>query len=251
MADAVRSVERALDILEQLSRSAQPLGPTRLAALTGMDKSTVYRILETLCRRGYAERRDGVYMLGPTLLSLASNHIGSLELLTEARPCLSALSTNLGLTTHLGVLDGADVIYIEKLDNVPTAQLYSQIGSRAPAYCSSLGKCLLSCFSGEELAAWGRGVRFRAYTRNTITSLPKLREHLRQVRRQGWAMDDGESEPDHVCIGAPIYDYRGDIIAAVSASGASALVPADYVAVVVEAVKKTARDVSRRMGYRE
>ncbi len=64
-------------------------------------------------------------------------------------------------------------------------------------------------------------------------------------------MDDGESEPDHVCIGAPIYDYRGDIIAAVSASGASALVPADYVAVVVEAVKKTARDVSRRMGYRE
>lgn len=252
MSDSVRSVDRALDIIEQLSSSNTPLGPTKIAEQTNMDKSTVYRLLSTLLQRGYVDRREeGTYSIGPKLITLVSHYIGSLELQTEARPFLSELSTDLGLTTHLGVLDGYEVIYIEKLDTVQTKQLYSQIGDRAPAYCSSLGKCLLSCLSGDELAEAMVGCRFKPFTNKTITNLRMLRENLRLVRSRGWAVDDEESQAGHMCVAAPIYDYRGEIIAAVSASGTIEQIHKSYFPIVVEAVKKTAKAISARMGYCE
>lgn len=251
MNDSIRSVDRALDIIEVLSESGAKLGPTKLAELTGMDKSTVYRLLTTLKSRGYVDkdRSSGTYSLGPTLVTLVSRYLGSLELQTESRPFLSELATDLGLTTHLGLLDGNEVIYVEKLDYVPAPQLYSQIGNRVPAYCSSLGKCLLSCLSGEKLVETMTSCNFKRYTSKTISNVRALREHLRKVRAQGWAIDDEEWQPGHICIGAPIYDYRGEIIAAVSASGSKSMIPDSRVPTVVETVKNTARGISRRMGY--
>lgn len=249
MNDSVRVLDRALDIIESLSRSNKALGPTRLAQQTGIDKSTVYRILNTLCQRGYAEKtEEGAYTIGPKLISLASWHIGYLELQTEARPYLAQLSNDLGLTTHLGILDGWHVIYIEKMDDIPKMQISSQIGLRMPAYCSSLGKCLLSCLSGDELEEAMESCDFKRFTVKTITTLTALKEHLRTVRNQGWAMDDEESEPGHICIGAPIYDYKGDIIAAVSASGAREKISDNYIPIVVRSLQKTAMDISKRMG---
>lgn len=249
MAETVRSVDRALDIIEQLSSNG-PLGPSRLAELTGMDKSTVFRLLATLQQRGYVDRREnGIYTLGAKLISVVSSHMSSLELQTEARPFLSDLSTDLGLTTHMGLLVGAEVVYIELLDKIPTPQIYSQIGRHVPAYCSSLGKCLLARLSGDDLEEVMHRQEFKRFTQNTISNLIELKEHLRIVRKQGWALDDEESEYDHICVGAPIYDYRGEIIAAVSASGTTSMIPRDYLPVVVEAVKKTAKDISQHMGY--
>lgn len=250
MSESVRSVDRALDIIEQLSLSETPIGPTRLAELTGMDKSTVHRLLSTLVSRGYAQKNaDGSYALGTTLISIASRYIGSLELQTEARPFLSQLSTDLGLTTHLGVLDGCEVLYVEKLDSIPTPKLYYQIGVRMPAYCSSLGKCLLSTLSGDELSELMSKCDFRPFTSKTIRNIRELREHLRHVRRQGWAIDNEESAPGHLCVAAPIYDYRGEITAAVSASGTSTIMNKEYLPVVIETVKRTAHAISQRMGY--
>ncbi|MGE4277858.1 MAG: IclR family transcriptional regulator [Lawsonibacter sp.] len=252
MNDSIRSVDRALDLIEVLSESGTKLGPTKLAELTGMDKSTAYRLLTTLKSRGYADRdkATGTYSLGPTLVTLVSRYLGSLELQTEARPFLSELSTDLGLTTHLGLLDGNEVIYVEKLDCAPTPQLYAQIGNRVPAYCSSLGKCLLSCLSGEDLVEIMSGCNFKRYTEKTIPNVRALREHLRKVRIQGWAIDDEEWQPGHICIGAPVYDYRGEIIAAVSASGNKSMISDSRVPAVIEAVKNTAECISCRMGHR-
>lgn len=252
MNDSIRSVDRALDIIEVLSESGTKLGPTKLAELTGMDKSTVYRLLTTLKSRGYVDKNkaSGTYSLGPTPVTLVSRYLGSLELQIEARPFLSELSTDFGLTTHLGLLDGNEVIYVEKLDYVPTPQLYCQIGNRAPAYCSSLGKCLLSCLSGEELIETMAGCDFKQYTEKTIPNVRILREHLRKVRAEGWAIDDEEWHLGNICIGAPVYDYRGVIIAAVSASGSKSMIPDSRIPTVIKAVKNTAKGISNRMGYR-
>ncbi len=249
----VQVVERALDILEQLSQAAGPIGPTKIAMATGLTKSTVYRLLATLCNRKYVEKNeeDGTYFLGPKLLEVASLHISSLELQTEARPFLTQMAANLNLTTHLGVLDAHEVIYVEKLDQVPSLRLYSQIGQRVPAYCSSLGKCLLACLSGAQLEEALRGCRFQKYTDATITNLRSLKQQLREVRNQGWAIDDQEYTLDHRCIGAPVYDYRGDVIAAISASGSLANLPLERVPTVVREVKETAGQISRRLGYIE
>ncbi len=251
MDNSVQVINRVLDIIEQLSQSSVPMGPTGIAKATGINKSTVHRLLATLHERSYVEKNEksGTYFIGPMLIELVSCYIGNLELQTEARPYLSALSMDLNLTAHLGILDGNDVIYIEKLVWFQPNKLYSQIGYRVPAYCSSLGKCLLACLSGEELEKTLSACKFEKHTENTITSLEMFKKQLRQVRDQGWAIDNQEYIVGHSCVGAPIYDYRGDIIAAISASGASAVITPEYLPVVVQEVKSTASQISKRMGY--
>lgn len=252
MEDNVRSIERVFDILEQLSAASSPMGISDIAKATGLSKSTVHRILNTMCNRSYANKsEDGTYSLGYKIMEIASTHINILELVTEAKPFLSKMTRELDLTTHLGILDGSEVVYIEQMDGHFNAQLYTQIGHHSPAFCSSMGKCLLSGLSGEELEEVLDSCDFRRYTKNTITDRKALIRHLKQVRRQGWAIDDEEYEEGHRCIGATIFDYRGNPMAAISASGSITEVTDDRIEEIIETVKSVARRLSRQMGYVE
>ena len=217
---SVQSINRALDIVESLAVQQSGLSLTDIAGEVGLPKSTVYRIISTLVKRGYVDRNtDGNYKIGLKLIEAVSCHINSLELQTQARPYVLQIAANLGLTSHLGVMDGDKVVYIEKMDVLSSVKMYSQIGLRTHAYCSSLGKCMLSNYSKEELNAVMANCSFIKFTPNTIGSIEELHDEMSIVRKQGWAMDNEEYERGHRCIGAPIYDYRGDIIAAISASG--------------------------------
>lgn len=248
--DGIQIINRVLDIIEVLAQSDKPIGPTNIAEETGLNKSTVHRLLATLHMRGYVEKNDdGTYYLGAKFIELVGCYVDNLELIAEARPYLGELSNDLNLTVHLGVLDKTEVIYVEKLDSLPTKRLDSQIGYRVPAICSSLGKCLLAGLSSEELTELFTGYSFTKYTANTITSLPELRQRLREVRFQGWAMDNCEYQMDHRCIAAPIYDYRGAMVAAISASGNTSRLPEERIQEVSGQVKRCAAKVSRRLGY--
>lgn len=246
----VRVVDRVFDIIEQLAASNIPMSLSDVSKATGMSKSTVHRLLASMCARHYVEKNeDNTYSIGYKLMETVSLHINSLELLTEAKPFLSNLLRDLHLTAHMGVLDGCDVIYLEKLDIYPNTMLYTQVGFRSPAYCSSMGKCLLSCLSGDELEEALYGCTFKKYTPNTITNIREFKKYLRDVRRQGWAMDDEEYQLGHRCIGAPVYDYRGTPVAAISASGSVRQLPDDILDSVIQEVKQAAADLSRKMGY--
>ena len=251
MAEQVQVIDRVFDILEYMSLTQGPSGPTEIAAAVGLSKSTVHRLLASMHHRGYVDRddADGTYTIGIKLVEMVSNHINSLELQTEARPILNTLHANLGLIVHLGILDRHEVVYVEKMDIQPDLRRYAQIGLRVPAQCSSLGKCLLSCLSGEELLFSLAHCRFEHYTDNTITNLEHLQKHLREVRHQGWAIDDEEYLVGHRCIGAPVYDYRGETIAAVSASGPKTLLPDERIPEVVEQVKEAASRISKQLCY--
>lgn len=251
MAERVQVIDRLLDVLEYLSLTQEPKGPTEIAEAVGLNKSTVYRLLSTLHQRGYVDRNetDGTYSVGVKLVEIVSNHINNLELQTEARPVLNELHDALGLIVHLGILDRHEVVYVEKMDIAPNLRRYAQIGLRVPAQCSSLGKCLLACMSGEHLEFAMAKCRFEPYTPKAITSLHQLKEHLRTVRRQSWAIDDEEYMPGHRCVGAPVYDYRGETIAAVSASGPVSLLTDERVPDVVRQVKQAAAAISRRLCY--
>lgn len=253
MEQSVQVVDRIFDILEYLSQSNEPKGPTDIATATGIHKSTVFRLLASMCSRGYIEKieSDGTYHLGIKLVEIASNHINNLELQTEARPFLSELHASLGLIVHIGILDRREVVYVEKMDISRNLRLYTQIGMRVPAYCSSLGKCLLSRLSGEDLEDLFFNFELVRYTPNTITSLQELKPHLRQVRGQGWAIDDEEYIIGNRCIAAPILDYRGEIIAAVSASGPVSLMTDARIPEIAEQVSGTAHLISRRLCYQE
>lgn len=247
---SVQSIERAFDIIEAVAVHQEGLGLTEVADQVELHKSTAYRIIATLTQRGYLDRTgEGKYKIGLKLIEAVSCYINSLELQTEARPYVMQITAELGLTSHLGVLDGDKVVYIEKMDVVSTVKMYSQIGLRMHAYCSSLGKCLLCNYSKEQLDQVMADCSFIKFTPNTIGSIDELHKEITQIRKKGWAMDNEEYELGHRCIGAPIYDYRGDIIAAISASGDKRVLTNDRIEEVSKYVMGVATDISRGMGY--
>jgi DNA-binding IclR family transcriptional regulator len=246
----VQSIDRVLDIIEALSTEQGGLGVTELSKRIGLHKSTAHRLLSTLAHRGYvAKRADGGYQIGLKLIEAVSCYINSLELQTEARPYVAQIAAELGLTAHLGVLEGDQVVYIERMDVFSGIKLYSQIGLRMHAYCSSLGKCLLSGFGREELKRVLSGCGFNSFTPNTLTSFDALYAELKQTRARGFAMDNLEYSLNNRCVGAPIFDYRGEIIAAISASGPPTVLTEDRIREVADCVKAKALDISRNLGY--
>jgi DNA-binding IclR family transcriptional regulator len=248
--DRVQALDRALDILEALSIARSGIGVSELAALVGLHKSTTHRLLATLIERRYAEKTaDGQYRIGLKPIEIVSAHINSLELQTEARPYVAQITRDLGLTSHLGVLEGDQVIYIERMDLYATVKLYSQIGIRVPAYCSSLGKCLLSNFGRAMLERILAGCPFHRFTPHTINNFEDFWAEMKKVRQLGWAMDDREFDLNNRCIGAPIYDYRGEIIAAISASGPLPILAEERIEEVAATVMKAAQTISRNLGY--
>ncbi len=250
MEDSIRVLDRCFDILELLALSHRPMTLAEITKESGISKSTVYRLLQTLNNRHYVEKdRNNAYTIGIKLYEVVSSHINGLELQTEAKPILSTLMEKLGLSVHLGILHGSEVVYIEKLEMYPTTKVYSKVGERSPAYCSSMGKCLLSCLSGEELEEVLQGLTFTSYTSNTIQNAWELKQHLRMVRHQGWAMDNEEYLIGNRCIGAPVFDYKGDAIASISASGTTATITDERIVDISVRIKEAALEISRRMGY--
>lgn len=246
----VQSIDRALDIIEALSGESGGLGVTEIATRIGLHKSTAHRIITTMANRGYLTKNDsGNYQIGLKLIEAVSCYINSLELQTEARPYIAKITGELGLTCHLGVLDGSEVVYIEKMDVFSNVRMYSQIGLHVHSYSSSLGKCLLSNYSSEDLRRIMSNCSFIKFTDKTISSIDELIADLDLVRKRGWGIDDEESEVGHRCVGSPIYDYRGDIIAAISASGPTSIFTADRIDHVAGYLKEQAMEISKSMGY--
>lgn len=246
----VQSVERALDIIESVADEQEGKNLTEIAADTGLHKSTAYRIINTLVRRGFLTREDnGNYRIGHKLIETVSFYINELELQTEARPYIAEISAFLGLATYLGVLEGENVVYLEKIAGLLALNSFSQTGARVPAYCSSLGKCLLSGLSVDRLERIMKDCSFIKFTSATISGIEELHQELIKVRRQGWAIDDEEYEPGHRGIGAPIYDYRGDIIAAISVRGDKHVLTDERIEEVAEYMVKNAMEISVKLGY--
>ena len=252
MDDHVRVVDRVFDIIEVLAQSSKPVGLTEIASLTGMSKSTVHRLLTSMLNRQYVDKHPGgAYSIGYKMLETVSYHINSLELLTEAKPFLNNILRELELTAHLGVLDGSNVIYLERMDIYPGTRLYTQVGYRSPAFCSSIGKCLLACLSGSELEEALYLCKFEKFTKNTIVDAQEFKRHLKVVRKQGWAMDNEEFQIGHRCVGAPIFDYRSAPVAAISASGSINSISDEKLKLIIQQVQEAASQISRRMGYIE
>ncbi len=248
----IQVLERALDVLEALSGSHGGIGVSALSKKTGLSKTTAHRILQTLAERGYAEKTlEGLYELGPQPFILMSRHINSLELQVEARPYLLALEHSLRLPAYLGVLDGPFVSVIGKESESRADEDFTRVGKRYPAHCSSMGKVLLSCLSAEELDEALYDFKFEPHTPNTITNRREFVRYLRDVRRNGWAADCEESEFDHRCIAAPIFDFSGNAIAAIGVSGSNDDLPEASFEDVAAQVMHAASGISRRMGYIE
>lgn len=251
MRDTVQSVDRAFDILEILATEKGGMGVTEIARRIGLHKSTVHRLLTSMASRGYIEKDEttGTYRLGLKLVELCSLYLNSLELKTEAQPYLRKLAALTAQPVHLAILDRHEAVYIDKIESFNTIRMYSAIGKRVPLYCTAVGKVLLMDKEDDEIRALFQEIQLVPRTANTITDVEKLISELDIVRQRGWAVDNEEHEEGIRCIAGPIYDYRGEIIAAVSTSGLKTIISPERDDEIAKYVVETAREISKRMGY--
>jgi DNA-binding IclR family transcriptional regulator len=246
----VAAVARALGILENVDGGVRGTGITELSRRLGLGKSTVHRLCATLEHHGYLVRdpATGRYRLSLRVFQIGSHALDALDLPARAMPALEALGAATEETVHLAVLDGAEVIFIGKVESPRPLRLYSQVGRRCPAHCTAVGKVLLA-YARAEQRAFFAARPLKRYTAKTLTSAPALDRELEDVRRRGYATDEEEFEEGIRCIAGPVRDYRGRVVAAVSVSVPAARLPRSRTAALVEQVLDTARRVSEALGH--
>ena len=247
---AVQSLSRTFDILELLAGTPGGLGLTEIGARAGLPKSTAFRIVTALEERGYIERQYGRYVTGPVLVDLCTQHLARLDLKLEARPILARLCQTTGQTVFLAVLREDSAVYIDAFETFDSLRKYAIIGQRRPLYCSGLGKALAMGMTETEIREVARRQPLVRHTDTTLTDIDTLLNDLSEARRRGWAADDRELEPDIRCVAAPIRDFSGIVIAAVSASWQITGPAAPELPVMGRAVSAAAAEVSARLGYR-
>jgi len=249
-----QSLERGLAILSAF-RSGRPLlGVSDLAREVGLSRSTTHRYIATLASLGYLDQDplSRKYRLGPRVLDLGFSAINSMDLREVASPHLQALSDETGHTVNMAVLDGADIVYIDRCRTSQRGQrdidLNLHIGSRLPAYCTSMGKVLLAGLPDDEQRAVLERVDFAQRGPNTLTARDELLRELEHVKRAGLAVNNEELAYGLRSIAAPVHAQSGEVTAAINLAVHRTMVSLDaLVAHLGPPLKRTAAAISARL----
>ncbi len=247
----VRALVRGLAVLRCFTPARSRYSVGELSREVNVPKGTLTRLLDGLCTAGFLERdADGTYTLGITAFEVGSAYLATLDFSQSGRVALEGLARACNETASLGVLSKTEVVYIAIEHAQREIGIQSQVGTRHPTHCTALGKVLLAALPDDEAAALVETMDLPGLTAHTITTPSALLAELRQVRARGYAIDNEERAYGIKCIAAPIHDYRGKTLGAISASGPAFRVSADTLPGLIAAVMEAAAAASRRQGYR-
>jgi DNA-binding IclR family transcriptional regulator len=247
----VQVIDRVFHILDVLGEAKGEMGATDLAGRLNLHKSTVHRLLVTLERHRFVEKNheNAKYKLGWRLFELGTLAVSRLDLYSLAKPHLEALVKKTCETAHLGIVSSGELISIVSVEANRSLRLPTTVGRRSPLYCTSQGKAILA-FSPENAAAEiVRSLQFKAFTRNTITKAARLKEELDRIRKCGYAIDNEELEEDLRCVGAPVFNHAGEVIAALSIAGPIYRVGGGNLPQLIDAVLLASRQLSVALGF--
>ena len=221
------SLARGLLVIQSFSPQTPQMTISQLSTKTGLSRAAVRRCLYTLTKLGFAGVEDGSrYALRPRMLTLSNTYSASSSLATAAQPILERMSSVLRESFSVATLDGDDIVYIARssVSRVMSDDLH--IGSRLPAYCTSMGRVLLAYLPGEQLEQYLARVVLTPHTTRTVSSVEKLRLALRNVRRHGYALVDQEYEVGLRSLAVPVYSPTGRVVATLNLSGSAPRMPA-------------------------
>ncbi len=216
------SLARGLLVIQAFSPQTPQMSISQLAAKTGISRAAVRRCLYTLAKLGFAGAEEGPrYALRPHMLALSNSYSASNSLSTAAQPILERMSAALHESFSVATLDGDEIVYIARstVSRVMSDDLH--IGSRLPAYCTSIGRVLLAYMPAEQLEQYLARVVLTPHTARTVSSVEKLRLALRNVRRHGYALVDQEFEVGLRSIAVPVHSPTGRVVATVNLSGSA------------------------------
>jgi IclR family transcriptional regulator, pca regulon regulatory protein len=251
-----QSLERGLAILGCFTPKRPVLGIADIADDLGMSRSTTHRYVITLVALGYLEQgASRKYRLGLRVTDLGMSALNSTGLREHAHPYLEELRQRTSYTTSLGVLDGTDVLYVDRVRSFRRGQgkidLELHTGSRLPAYATAMGKLLLANLPDAEQRELIAQIKLTKRGPNTVTSKKALREELEEIQAAGFAVNDQELAPELYAIAAPVRNDARDVVAAVNIAAPSALITLEeLVDALGPHLVSTADRISARLGYR-
>jgi DNA-binding IclR family transcriptional regulator len=247
----VQVLDRAMAALEVLESRNGECSLVELCQALKLHKSTVHRLMMVLEQHRLVVKNPETsrYRLGLRLHELGSRAIDGLDLRGHARPFLDRLQGAFGETVFFCILDEGQVFYVDKVESQQSVRTACNVGSRAPAYCTAVGKAMLAQLSEDEVDVIVRRWGMKPVTANTITSPRALKSELKSVRSRGYAIDDEEKEEGLRCIGAAVRTHSGKVIAAMSISGPAFRMTKERIPEVARALTEAAGELSRALGY--
>jgi IclR family pca regulon transcriptional regulator len=214
------SLARGLVVIQAFTQQSPQMTISQLSIKTGLSRAAVRRCLYTLTKLGFAGAEDGSrYSLRPRMLTLSHTYTTSNTLSSAAQPILERMSAALRESFSVATLDGEDIVYIARTQVNRVMAVDLHIGSRLPAYCTSMGRVLLAYLPADQLENYLAKVVLTPHTTRTVNSVEKLRLALRNVRRNGYAICDQEYEVGLRSLAVPVYSSTGRVVATVNLSG--------------------------------
>lgn len=249
---SVQSVERALDMLEILSTRRHGMGLTVLAEQLALGPSTVHRLLKTLQRRGYVTQTETkLYGIGLKAFEVGRAFLDGLDFYAVSLPVLQRAVDQCNESVFLAVIEGKNIVTVASVDSTHAVRPHGSMVERRVAHATALGKVLLAGLPESRLAEFVTETGLVPLTPYTITSYQGLQRELEEVRRLGVAMDRQEADVGLRCVGAPVRDYGGRTVAAVSVAVPTQRADEARLLEIVDLVKETALSISLKIGYRD
>jgi IclR family KDG regulon transcriptional repressor len=248
--ELLSSVRNALKILNSFSENEPVKKITDLSRQLGIAKSTVSRLMSTLASEGYVIKEQGSqkYRLGLSILNLAGIVTSTMDIHKESLPVLERLSKSVDETCHLVFLEGTDVVYLLKFESSHPVRVSSHVGKHNPSHCTSSGKAILAYLDDEVVSHVIAGGLVR-YTPRTITDPDQFRKDLFRVKKDGYSVSIEEFIQGVNSVGAPVRDYTGQVIAAITIVGPVQRMNQRNIQQYVKKVVKAAKEISEAMGY--
>ena len=250
---SIQSLDRGLVILEAVAKSSDPMSLADLAALLHIDRSSVFRLANTLKRRGYLaiSSRGKDYILGPSIWRLSRQYDWSNMLVAISHEHLKKLALETNETAHLAVREGKRALFIDHATTNHMIAVAGQTGELVPLYCTAHGKALLADFDTAQLQTILGSQPLTSYTPQTVTSLRKLAKHCEDIKRLGYAIDEAEFQEGIRCVAAPIRDRDGSLIASIGISAPMTRFPRERFPECSEQVMQIAHTISQAVAARE
>ena len=242
-------VDKTLNVLEAVAGNVKGLSLAELVKTVGIPKTTAFRILEILAAREYVtwNKENERYTIGIKALEIGLSGLIGQDVVDVSIPYLQELSVSVGETSFLAVYNNGDVVYLYKAEGRGSIQTTAQLGSRRPAYCTALGKVILANLPIEE-ADRVFEKKLTRFTEKTIVDRVKLYEEFANIRSDGYGVDDEGIEYGLYCMAVPIYNYTGNVVAAISVSGPIRRLGENREK-VIEELKSVGAMISRRLGF--
>ena len=248
----VKSADRVLTLIELLTEHRRGLTFAQLQEITGWPRSSLHGLVRTMAERRHVEfdPHSQLYRIGVRIWEAGQAFNSQIEITQLSMPYLEDARDRLSETIQLAVLEGIENIYIAKVEASHSLRLASFVGARLPSYATGIGKVLLAGLREQDLDRRLAEVELVRYTGTTISSMDKLRVVLREVRAQGFAVDNEEYTVGVCCYAVPVRDHSGDVTAAVSTSIPSARVSDGIEERALDVLRDAAGRISAKLGYR-